>query len=255
MKKHIPNIITCLNLISGTCAVILALWGLFHQAFCFILAAAVFDFLDGACARALKAYSIVGRELDSLSDLISFGLAPALMMFNWYYKTTLIPDGNPSVLAFAALLTVPFSALRLAKFNCDNRQSHSFLGLPTPACAMIAASLISYADICSIRNLDTCISGLASSVWFIPALAVVLAILLITEIPMFSAKEKMNLRHFVFAGCAVVIAVVAAVMQGARLGFFGTVSLAFLLIFCCYILISVLIPAPKTDEPMDFTEN
>lgn len=255
MKKHIPNIITCFNLICGTCAVILALWGLFHQAFCFILAAAVFDFMDGACARALKAYSIVGRELDSLSDLVSFGLAPALMMFNWYYRTTQIPDGNPSILAFAALLIVPFSALRLAKFNCDNRQTHSFLGLPTPGCAMIAASLVSYADICSIRGLDTTISGLASSAWFIPVLAVVLSILLITEIPMFSGKEKMNLRHYVFAGCAVVIAVLAAIMQGGRLGFFGTVSLIFLLLFCCYILISILIPAPRTEDPAEVTGN
>ena len=248
MKKHIPNIITCLNLTSGTCAVILALWGLFHQAFCFIMIAAVFDFLDGACARALSAYSLVGRELDSLSDLVSFGLAPALMMFNWYYKTTLIPGGNPSVLAFAALLTVPFSALRLAKFNCDNRQSHSFLGLPTPACAMIAASLVSYADICALRNLDTTVGALASSAWFIPVLAVVLSTLLISEIPMFSAKEKMNLRHYVFAACAALAAIFAASLKWRTTGFLGVVSLAFLIIFCCYIIVSIVVPSPKTTE-------
>src|SRR5574344_2444105 len=129
MRKHIPNIITCLNLVCGTCAVILTLWGFYWPAFCFILAGAVFDFCDGAAARLLKAYSNIGKELDSLCDLVSFGLAPALMFFSWYYK---INNAYPSFLVFIALLIVPFSALRLAKINLDERQTKSFLGLTRP---------------------------------------------------------------------------------------------------------------------------
>ena len=191
MKRHIPNIITCLNVVCGSAAVILTLWGYWWPAFCFILAGAVFDFCDGAAARALGAYSDVGKELDSLCDMVTFGLAPALMFFSWYYK---INTGYPSWVAFIALLIVPLSAVRLAKFNLDDRQKTSFIGLPTPALAMIVGSATAYGHICMLHNADGILLKLLCSSWFIPVLAVILALLLVSSIPMLSLKGHADSR-------------------------------------------------------------
>ena len=133
--KHIPNTITCLNLLSGVMGIIVLFGGRPDQAFFLMLAAAVFDFCDGLAARALGAYSELGKELDSLADMVSFGVLPAMMLF--------VGTSHP-YLRFVTLLLVAFSALRLAKFNLDERQHASFLGLPTPASAMICGSLICY---------------------------------------------------------------------------------------------------------------
>lgn len=186
MKKHIPNCITLLNLLCGSCACILAMWQQYYPAFLFILAAAVFDFLDGFFARLLKAYSETGKQLDSLCDLVSFGLAPSLMLFNWYLNS------GPEYTAFAyiALLIVLFAALRLARFNVDTRQSVDFIGLPVPACAMIAAPLAAYGQVCSAHGTSSVLLSLLNSAWFIPVLAAVLALLMISGIPMFSMKHK-----------------------------------------------------------------
>ncbi len=135
----IPNTITCCNLISGCIAVIFA----FHLdadfasltgrqwVYISIFAAAVFDFCDGLSARALHAYSDIGKELDSLSDLVSFGVAPGMLIFN-----TILCSGAPIWAAATALLVPAFGALRLAKFNVDTEQSHTFKGLPIPANAL-----------------------------------------------------------------------------------------------------------------------
>lgn len=186
MKKHIPNILTLLNLTCGCCAVIMALWGLYLGAFLFIAASVVFDFLDGFSARLLKAYSAIGKELDSLADLVSFGLAPSLILFNWYYES----GHQYTFLAFAPLVITAFSALRLAKFNLDTRQESDFIGLATPANALIIAPLVAYADICRIHGTTSFVNVLLYSVWFIPTISIVLALLLISEIPMFSLKKK-----------------------------------------------------------------
>lgn len=140
IKNQIPNTITCLNLLSGAIACILAfhydeMFGAikgYQLAFICIGAAAIFDFCDGAAARLLHAYSNLGKELDSLADLISFGLAPALLMFNTinYFTTGMTPW------AFGALFITVMGALRLAKFNIDDRQTTSFIGLPIPANAI-----------------------------------------------------------------------------------------------------------------------
>lgn len=141
IKSYIPNTITCLNLISGCVALFFA----FHTSesfgsltglqWCWIAigAAALFDFCDGASARLLNAYSPLGKDLDSLSDLVSFGVAPAMMLLN-----TMLPFATERTgwLCFAALLLAPFGALRLAKFNNDSRQTSSFRGLPIPANAI-----------------------------------------------------------------------------------------------------------------------
>ena len=186
MKKYIPDSITLLNLLCGTLACILAMMGQSVPAWLFILAAALFDFLDGFAARLLKAVSPLGKELDSLCDLVSFGLAPSLMLFQWY----LYSGHTYPAFAYCALLVVLFAALRLAKFNTDSRQSVDFIGLPVPAAAMIAASATAFASVCDRTGTDTLVLRLMDSSWFIPVLALVLAVLMISEIPMFSMKHK-----------------------------------------------------------------
>lgn len=129
IKKHIPNAITCLNLLSGAMAVLYML----HEentevAVWLIIAAAIFDFFDGLVARALGVSSPIGKDLDSLADVISFGLAPSVVLLNGLWDR-----GVPFEAALPSLLIAAFAALRLAKFNNDTRQSLSFIGLPVPA--------------------------------------------------------------------------------------------------------------------------
>lgn len=178
--KHIPNTITSMNLLCGTVGVILALQGELSAAFYLMLAASVCDFLDGMAARALKAYSAIGKELDSLADLISFGLLPSLMLHR-----RLLEGGLTGFWSYIPLIICVFSALRLAKFNVDERQSENFLGLATPACALWCGSLIYSADhsVMSIANL-------LHGHYFIPIASVILALMLVSEIPMFSFKFK-----------------------------------------------------------------
>ena len=169
-----------MNLLCGVLGVIFTFQGALHIAFYLMLAAAVCDFLDGFAARLLKAYSPMGKELDSLADLISFGLLPSLMLHR-----RLVEGGMTGFVAYIPLVICVFSALRLAKFNIDDRQSENFLGLPTPACAMWCGSLVFAADhgVMSMANLlhDT---------YLIPVASVILALLLVSEIPMFSFKFK-----------------------------------------------------------------
>ena len=180
ITKHIPNTITSMNLLCGALGVIFTFQGALHIAFYLMLAAAVCDFLDGFAARLLKAYSPMGKELDSLADLVSFGLLPSMMLHR-----RLVEGGMTGFVAYIPLVICVFSALRLAKFNIDDRQSENFLGLPTPACAMWCGSLVFAADhgVMSMANLlhDT---------YLIPVASVILALLLVSEIPMFSFKFK-----------------------------------------------------------------
>lgn len=137
MKKYIPNIITCCNLLSGAVSVVAACQGNYRIAFVLILLGAFFDFFDGMSARTLHVRQPIGKELDSLADDITFGLAPALMLFTFLQNVI-------GWWAIAALPMAAFSALRLAKFNLDERQTSSFIGLATPANAIFWASLIAY---------------------------------------------------------------------------------------------------------------
>lgn len=179
--KHIPNTITCMNLLSGTGSIIFAFEGDFKTAFILMLLAAVFDFMDGFAARALHAYSDIGKELDSLSDVVSFGLAPSLILFNYLQQASFAP----SWLIYFTLLIAPFSALRLAKFNLDTRQTTSFIGLPTPACALFVGSLIAFAS----AHAPALHMALLNS-WTLPIISVALSLALVSEIPMFSLKFK-----------------------------------------------------------------
>jgi CDP-diacylglycerol---serine O-phosphatidyltransferase len=179
--KHIPNTITSLNLASGCASVIFAFDGNYTVASYLILLAAVFDFFDGFAARLLKAYSPVGKELDSLADVVSFGVAPGMIIYKFMHDLC-ETAAYPEWLSWFALLIPVFSALRLAKFNIDERQSSSFLGLPTPANGLFWSFGLAFFP----ENLvDVKICP------FLLILAIVIfSWLLICEIPMFSLKFK-----------------------------------------------------------------
>ena len=185
VKNSIPNTLTCFNLISGCIAVVCALRGDIPLATLWIVLAAVFDFCDGFAARLLKAYSPMGKELDSLADMVSFGVAPGMIVF-WMLEQACAGEvfgGISNYIPFLAFVIPAFSGLRLAKFNVDTRQATSFIGLPVPAHALFWAS-IGYA----CRN-----SIVAGNVLFIVLLIVVsiiTSLLLVSEIPMFSLKVK-----------------------------------------------------------------
>lgn len=134
MKRHIPNLLTCINLLIGSIGIYFTIKQQEPTAFYFVIAAGLFDFFDGFAARLLKVQSDIGKQLDSLSDLVSFGMLPAFFMLQWLQQT--------SDYYWIAMVIVIFSALRLAKFNIDDSQSDSFLGLPTPANAIMLTSLI-----------------------------------------------------------------------------------------------------------------
>ncbi|MFR9497602.1 MAG: CDP-diacylglycerol--serine O-phosphatidyltransferase [Rikenellaceae bacterium] len=179
----IPNILTLLNLLCGTVALIeILLYQNLYAAFILIMAAATFDFLDGLAARLLGQYSDIGRELDSLSDVVSFGLVPSMMMFTLFNLAEKSID-NPIWGKWGAVITLAIvccSALRLAKFNVDSQQESSFVGLPTPANALFCISLGVLFD---SGKLVLCAEWIA-----IISLAV--AILLIAPIKFFALKFK-----------------------------------------------------------------
>lgn len=184
MRRHIPNTITCCNLLSGCVATMFAFEGMYPFAFAFIIAGAVFDFFDGLSARALGVSSPIGKELDSLADVVTFGFAPAAMVFSWLGECA---DAHLDMLVafvvpFVAFLLVAFSALRLAKFNVDERQTSSFIGLPTPANALFWGALV-------IGAHDKMVA-LTYGWLLIIALVVLFSWLLVAEIPMFSLKFK-----------------------------------------------------------------
>lgn len=194
-EKYIPNTITILNLTCGVLGIIASLRGYWHFAFYLMLAAAVFDFLDGMSARLLGAYSEIGKQLDSLADMVSFGILPGIIMFelleNSYdhpmYRTWFV--FSSSIFAF---LIPAFSGLRLAKFNIDTRQTNSFIGLPTPANALFigAYSIVLHA----IFNCHCMLANRILGSWITLAfISVLFSALLVSEIPLFSLKFK-NLK-------------------------------------------------------------
>lgn len=210
LKKHIPNAVTSMNLLCGVVGVTVALRGGLQEAFILMVAAAVFDFCDGLAARLLRAYSDIGRELDSLADCVSFGVLPSVMMY-----AVMEEGGNGLPLSLLPLLLAVFSALRLAKFNIDERQHRSFLGLPTPASAMICGSLCSFVSASPQAGLAAWAHGPV----LLPLLTVALSSLLVSEIPMFSMKfgrdGKENpitqFKRIGFVSVSVCLAVVVAV--------------------------------------------
>ena len=178
MKKHIPNTITCCNLISGCIATYFAFMGNPVVALLCIIIGAVFDFFDGMTARMLHVSSPIGKELDSLADCITFGFAPSAIIFS--YLCTF--DTHIIILPFLAFVMAAFSALRLAKFNLDERQALGFIGLPTPANALFWGSLI----VGTQEYLD----AIPYITYILLAGVLLSCYLLVSEIPMFALKFK-----------------------------------------------------------------
>ena len=184
ITRHIPNAITCLNLFSGCIAGVMAFEAKYDLALIFIILSAVFDFFDGMMARLLNAHSVIGKDLDSWADDVSFGVAPSLIVFS-LFKEMHYPAGMESLASFfpyLAFLISVFSALRLAKFNNDTRQTSSFVGLPVPANALFWASLVAGAH-------DFLITDSFNPIYLL-ILVCIFSWLLVAEIPMFSLKFK-----------------------------------------------------------------
>lgn len=224
ITRHIPNAITSMNLLSGCFATIFALNGNFKTAFLCIIAGAVCDFCDGLAARALKAYSPMGKELDSLADMVTFGVAPAMIMYRF--------QAEANFLVWLPLLIAVFSGLRLAKFNIDTRQTENFIGLATPSCALICGSLV-YASQVYPQVSDF----LTAYAYIVPMVSLVMCYLLVCEIPMFSFKFKSlkwadNKDRFSFLGIAATLAIVTLIL-GLNW------SILVLGIFTAYIIINV----------------
>ena len=225
LTKHIPNAITSMNLLSGILGVIFTLEGRLEWALPLMVLAAVFDFCDGLAARLLGAYSPIGKELDSLADLVSFGVLPALML----YKVQ--PEGAPVLLLFLPLFVAVMSAVRLAKFNVDERQTLDFLGLPTPSCAMVCGSLASF------LSLQGGVPE-GAGVWLLDAVAVLLGLLLVSEVPMFGMKIKKGHKLLDTKRIAFLVLAVACVLAVVLLKQHW--SLAVLAVFSVYIVENLL---------------
>jgi CDP-diacylglycerol--serine O-phosphatidyltransferase len=224
MTKHVPNFLTLLNLLSGFAATVLASKGYNEYAALLIITGGIFDFCDGFAARLLKSYSDIGKELDSLADVVTFGIAPGAIVLN-----LLTGAGITMLPAFILAGLIPAaSALRLAKFNNDTTQSTSFRGLATPASAFTVISFIIASEYSSCVICDT----LITSSWFIGALSVFLAVMMLVNTRMFSLKFTHlkwsgNEERYLLAGISLLL-----------LAFFRLASPP--LIMAAYIMISLI---------------
>lgn len=189
MIKHIPNSITCCNLLSGCISIVLMCNGYAVAAGIMIFVAAIFDFFDGFAARLLKAYSPLGAQLDSLSDVVSFGVAPSFIIYYYLDQIVGFEIAGFNIIPFAAFFLAIFAELRLAKFNIDDRQTTSFIGLPTPAMGLFVASL----PFTLKSEMLVSMSKFITNQYFLLAIIILFSFLMVSEIPFFSLKIK-NLR-------------------------------------------------------------
>ncbi|MDD3637202.1 MAG: CDP-diacylglycerol--serine O-phosphatidyltransferase [Bacteroidales bacterium] len=189
--KFIPNLITLLNLFSGILAIYCAIKGDLNQAAYFIFIAALFDFLDGFAARLLKAYSGIGEQLDSLADVVSFGVAPAFIL----HELILISHGRVSwevngldILPFVAFMVPLFAAYRLAKFNVDESQTVNFKGLPSPAAGLMIASLPLIRT--QLYEGQSLLYMVLTNTYFYIGIALIVSVLMVSNLPLFGLKFK-----------------------------------------------------------------
>ena len=220
IKKHIPNFLTCCNLLCGCVGLVFTFEEKAPYAVYLVWLAMLFDFLDGFTARILKAFSPMGKELDSLADLVTFGVLPSVILF----KMTSAASPHP-YLPFLAFIIAVFSALRLAKFNIDDRQQTVFIGLPTPANALFLSSLVFVDDLYP--------QWLTAPVLLV--ITVLFSLLLVAPIELFSLKFKSfnwkgNEVRFLFLGAGLVLVLLCW-------------QLALPLIIIAYLLISVVVKA------------
>ena len=207
MKRHLPNFITCLNLFSGCVGIVYAFKGELIIAGYAIFLAAVFDFFDGFIARLIKAYSDIGKELDSLADVVSFGVLPSVIIYQLFLQSPQVGTVSP-YLNMSAFLIAIFSALRLAKFNVDVRQAENFIGLPTPANAALIASLPMI-----LAQDNWFFTSYILNPFFLFIFTLGMSILLVTEIPLISLKFKTlnwndNLFRYILVISALVLVII-----------------------------------------------
>jgi CDP-diacylglycerol--serine O-phosphatidyltransferase len=185
IKKHIPNLLTLGNLFCGTIATILAVQGNFVSAALFVVLGIFFDFFDGFAARLLNVSGELGKQLDSLADMVTSGVVPGIIVYKLF-----IENNNdftiPTYLPFLGLLLTLGACYRLAKFNIDTRQSDSFIGLPTPAMSLFVISLPLIQQYSEIEFAQ----GLITNNYFLIAITIILTYLMNAEIPLFSLKFK-----------------------------------------------------------------
>ncbi len=215
IKRYVPNFITSLNLLSGCLSIVLSFEGYLLLAVYMIFLSAILDFLDGMTARLLNVYSKVGKELDSLADVVSFGVAPSVIVFflmksalyNTYFIPPLVELPTIDILfLISPFLIAVFSGIRLAKFNIDERQSNSFIGLPTPANALFFVSLY----IITLVSDNYLVHYLIQNKIFLLVLILVFSLLLVAEFPMFSLKFRNlglsgNKIRFIFVGLSAIL--------------------------------------------------
>lgn len=234
ITKNIPNTITCCNLVSGCIATSFAFVNRPELALLWIIIGAVFDFFDGMSARLLGVSSPIGKELDSLADDITFGVAPATMVFAELavmdYPAFLEPLRE--YLPYFAYLMAAFAALRLAKFNLDTRQATSFIGLPTPANALFWGSLIVGAS--------DLIEASSYNVFAIMAMIIISSYIQVAELPMFALKFKQwgwkgnEVKYVFLVTCIPLLAIFKL--------------LAFAIIIAWYVILSVYVNISKNKD-------
>ena len=231
MKKQIPNMITSLNLLSGLMAIMFTFSGNLMIAAALMALGAFFDFFDGMVARALNVKSEMGKQMDSLADLVSFGVVPGFIMFQLMKQSELLPQwsiGDTLLAPYLALIIPVLSAFRLAKFNIDTRQTNSFIGLPTPANALVIGSLPFI--ITGTFSIELIV---LNNYYVLLGLSLFLSFLLVAELPLFALK----FQKFVWKGNQVRI---SFMLMSLLMLVFVQVA-AFPLIILSYILISVFI--------------
>lgn len=239
--RNIPNLFTLLNLLSGCFAIVYAFHDNLLISACFVMLGVFFDFIDGMAARLLDAQSTFGKELDSLADIVTFGVAPGVLMFQMLNMSLVFSDSKYSfeladskalIINLSAFLITIFSAIRLAKFNAEDNQKDYFLGLPTPASAFFVSSLallISISDVYYVQNL-------LFNFTFLLSVVIILSVLMVVNIRMFSLKFtnfqfKENALRYIFlivsAGLLVVFnmhGLPMIVILYILLSFFGAVK-------------------------------
>jgi CDP-diacylglycerol--serine O-phosphatidyltransferase len=185
VQKHVPNAITCANLFSGCVGIVFVTLqdNLIFAAYCIFLAA-IFDFFDGLASRVLQSFSIIGKDLDSLADLVSFGVLPSFIMYRLFLQAPQI-NGVSEYLNFISFMIPVFSALRLAKFNNDVRQTDSFIGLPTPANAILIGSFPLI-----LKEHYTFFTDYILNPFFLAFFIIIMCTLLVLELPLMSLKFK-----------------------------------------------------------------
>lgn len=224
IRAAIPSFVTSLNMVCGVCASVLALQGEHKIAVLLIIMAAIFDFCDGFVARLLHATSEFGKQMDSLSDLISFGLAPSVLLYQFAVSNNIFSN----YVALFVLLIAVFSGIRLAKFNIDPEQTTEFKGLPTPASALLVISICYYC----IENQGQWLATTLTSKWAVIAVVAFVCVMMVVNLRLFSMKIKQLKLKSIIWQLILVLSLVIFIC------FFNVLGLAFTMIF--YVLLSII---------------